>query len=37
MDSLAEPNYNLLRMIQTELDVLRDVSQRLTAAESHSC
>ena len=31
MDSLAEPNYNRLRMIQTELDVLRDVSRRLTS------
>lgn len=31
MDSLAEPNYNPLCMIQTELDVLRNVSQRLTA------
>jgi len=31
VDGRAEPNYNPLRMIQTELDVLRDVSQRLTA------
>ena len=31
VDGLAEPNYNPRRMIQTELDVLRDVSQRLTA------
>ena len=31
MDGLATPNYNPLRMIQTELDVLRDVSQRLTS------
>jgi hypothetical protein len=31
VDGCVEPNYNGLRMIQTELDVLRDVSQRLTA------
>jgi hypothetical protein len=31
VDGLAAPNYNYPRMIQTELDVLRDVSERLTA------
>jgi hypothetical protein len=31
VDGLAAPNYNPLCMIQTELDVLRDVSQRLTS------
>jgi len=31
VDGLAAPNYNPLCMIQTELDVLRVVSQRLTA------
>ena len=31
MDGLAAPNYNPLCLIQTELDVLRDVSQRLTS------
>jgi hypothetical protein len=31
VDGLAEPNYNPLYMIRTELDVLRDVSQRLTS------